>query len=73
MCMLIRHARRFIVCQNLYGTNMKNQAVYTINPGLRYAYNAGSLQIVSGLAAPIELNGEKTKRVFFYLSFEHPF
>lgn len=55
------------------GGGVKNRASHTINPGLRYAYNAGSLQIVPGLALPIELNGEKTKHLFIYLSLEHPF
>jgi hypothetical protein len=55
------------------GGNVKNKASHVINPGVRYAYNAGSLQIVPGLAMPVELSGSKTKHVFFYLSFEHPF
>ncbi|MBX7151463.1 transporter [bacterium] len=48
--------------------------VYVINPGLRYAHNAGNLQIVPGLAVPIQLNGsDKGTDIFLYLSLEHPF
>ncbi|MBL7994777.1 transporter [bacterium] len=55
------------------GGQVNNRSSYVVNPGLRYAYNAGSLQIVPGLCLPVELNGEKQKQWFIYLSFEHPF
>ena len=52
----------------------KHTAVHTISPGFRYAYNAGSLQIVPGIGLPIQLNdSDKTASLFFYLSLEHPF
>lgn len=38
-----------------------------VNPGLRWAHNLGSLQIVPGISFP------DGRDVFFYLSFEHPF
>lgn len=38
-----------------------------INPGVRWAHNVGSLQIVPGVAFP------DGRDLFFYLSFEHPF
>ncbi len=45
-----------------------------ISPGVRYAINAGSLQIVPGLAVPVKLaGGGNTSGAFLYLSFEHPF
>ena len=45
-----------------------------ISPGLRWAINLGSLQIVPGVAAPMMMGrGEVKMGVFFYLSFEHPF
>jgi hypothetical protein len=48
--------------------------VYILNPGARFAVNAGTLQIVPGLSFPIGLTGhEETDAVLFYLSFEHPF
>lgn len=37
------------------------------NPGLRWAYNLGRLQIVPGISFP------DGRDVFLYLSFEHPF
>jgi len=40
---------------------------WIVNPGVRWAHNAGNLQIVPGISFP---NGHD---VFFYLSFEHPF
>ena len=45
-----------------------------INPGFRVAINLKSgLQIVPGISAPIGLGpSNKSKGVFFYLSFEHP-
>jgi hypothetical protein len=45
-----------------------------LSPGLRYAINRGSLQIVPGVALPIRLSGEERGAgVFFYLSLEHPY
>jgi hypothetical protein len=38
-----------------------------VNPGLRWAHNVGSLQIVPGISLP------DGRDLFFYLSFEHPF
>jgi hypothetical protein len=46
----------------------------TISPGVRYAVNAGELQIVPGLALPVTfVGGERSVGALFYLSFEHPF
>jgi hypothetical protein len=45
-----------------------------ISPGLRWAINLNTLQIVPGVAVPILLgSGQAKTGVFFYLSFEHPF
>jgi len=45
-----------------------------INPGVRYALNLGSLQIVPGLGFPLTIEGGDTRLgVFLYLSFEHPY
>jgi hypothetical protein len=44
-----------------------NSGDWTFNPGMRWAHNVGSLQIVPGIAFP------DGRDVFFYLSFEHPF
>jgi len=38
-----------------------------VNPGVRWAHNLGSLQIVPGISFP------DGRDVFLYLSFEHPF
>jgi hypothetical protein len=45
-----------------------------ISPGVRRAWNVGSLQIVPGLAVPIRVSGSpRGAGVFVYLSLEHPF
>jgi hypothetical protein len=48
--------------------------VYLLNPGARWAINAGSLQIVPGVSFPIDLRDTgEGDAVLFYLSFEHPY
>jgi hypothetical protein len=43
------------------------------NPGVRYAANLGTLQIVPGASLPLFISRNLTTAgVFFYLSFEHP-
>jgi hypothetical protein len=45
-----------------------------ISPGLRWAINLNSLQIVPGVAIPVILGrGAAKTGIFVYLSFEHPF
>jgi len=44
-----------------------------LNPGVRWAHNLGNLQIVPGVAVPIDLGPGTSTGVFLYLSFEHPF
>ena len=47
--------------------------VYVLNPGARFAVNAGALQIVPGFSFPVSLSAhEDADAVLFYLSFEHP-
>lgn len=50
-----------------------SDGVTLLNPGVRWAHNLGSLQIVPGLAVPIDLGPGNNTGGFFYLSFEHPF
>lgn len=47
--------------------------VLLLNPGVRWAHNLGSLQIVPGVALPIDLGPGTASGVFVYLSLEHPF
>jgi hypothetical protein len=55
------------------GTNERTTDTI-ISPGLRWAINLNSLQIVPGVAVPVMLGrGEVKTGVFVYLSFEHPF
>jgi hypothetical protein len=47
---------------------------YIISPGIRAAIDAGSLQIVPGVAVPTSfVDGDSRTGLFLYLSFEHPF
>jgi hypothetical protein len=48
---------------------------YILNPGLRYAWDIGDLQVVPGLAFPIVISKGSSPQfnMFFYLSLEHPF
>lgn len=47
----------------------------TINPGVRFAIDIDSLQIVPGISLPFIINKTSSQLdgVFLYLSFEHPF
>lgn len=45
---------------------------YTVNPGVRWALNVGSTQVVPGLAFPLAMGDEGADGVFLYLSVEHP-
>jgi hypothetical protein len=50
----------------------ENQMI--ISPGVRFAINVGTLQIVPGAALPVTVTSQSTKLdVYGYLSFEHPF
>ncbi|MEW6195578.1 MAG: transporter [Bacteroidota bacterium] len=54
--------------------DVTNSKVNTISPGIRYAVDINNLQIVPGLAFPINFEGGSSKTsVLAYLSFEHPF
>jgi hypothetical protein len=46
---------------------------YVVSPGVRWAANLGSVQVVPGVAFPISLTDAEEDLVLFYLSIEHPF
>ena len=51
-----------------------NKASHVINPGVRMAFDAGSVQLVPGLCMPLQVNGkDKSRSLFLYFSAEHPF
>jgi hypothetical protein len=50
-----------------------DEDVVLLNPGVRWAIDAGSLQIVPGLAYTIALTSDASDAFFLYLSLEHPF
>jgi len=63
-----------LLVEGIWAGQRGSPSVYVLNPGARFAINAGSLQIVPGISFPIDLTGhEETDVVFFYLSFEHPY
>jgi hypothetical protein len=58
----------------LEGEDVAHISSTIINPGFRFAINAGTLQIVPGVAMPVQFSpGSTDVGVFGYLSFEHPF
>ena len=47
---------------------------FVVSPGARFAQNLDDLQVVYGLAFPVEVGaGDGSKSVLLYLSLEHPF
>jgi hypothetical protein len=60
--------------QSVVGNNLtSSENTLHISPGLRYAIDLGSLQVVPGIAFPIGFGPSKNDYgVFTYLSFEHP-
>lgn len=46
---------------------------YLVSPGVRAAVNLGALQVVPGVALPIDVGDRGGSEVLFYLSIEHPF
>jgi len=62
-----------ILSEILYSsTNGSGEII--LSPGVRYAIDIGSLQIVPGLAFPFYFaSGREDNGAFLYLSFEHPY
>jgi hypothetical protein len=59
--------------EGLYlGVNGK-EATWIVSPGVRWAINLGSVQVVPGVALPFELTRSQNSAVLLYLSVEHPF
>ena len=55
------------------GGTLRDEALL-LNPGLRGAFNLGSLQIVPGVAYTFDVSSNsEDDALFVYLSFEHPF
>jgi hypothetical protein len=52
--------------------NKSYEAAHIISPGVRAAIDFSNLQVVPGIAVPVDLSNNTTY-LFFYLSFEHPF
>ena len=47
--------------------------IYTVSPGVRWAFNLGAVQVVPGVAFPLDVQHRGDDALFLYLSFEHPF
>ena len=62
----------FLVEGVYLGTNAE-EAIWVVSPGVRWAINLGSVQVVPGLALPFSLSRRQESAVLFYLSVEHPF
>ena len=59
-----------VLLETVWGSD---EDVVLLNPGVRWAIDAGSLQIVPGLAYTIALTSAASDAFFLYLSLEHPF
>jgi hypothetical protein len=56
------------------GGEIERSTEVVVNPGVRYAIDIGTLQIVPGVALPVSITDNLTRvGVLGYLSFEHPF
>ena len=49
------------------------EATWVVSPGVRWAVNIGSVQVVPGLALPVGLSHGRNSAVLLYFSIEHPF
>lgn len=53
---------------------VKNKPAHIINPGVRFAFDAGPVELVPGFCVPLRVNGkDKSRTAFLYFSAEHPF
>jgi outer membrane putative beta-barrel porin/alpha-amylase len=64
------HPRFNVLLETVWGSD---EDIVFLNPGVRWAIDAGSLQIVPGLAYTIALTSDASDAFFLYLSLEHPF
>jgi Putative MetA-pathway of phenol degradation len=67
------HPRFNVLLETAWGSD---EDIVFLNPGVRWAIDAGSLQIVPGLAYTIALTSDASDAsdaFFLYLSLEHPF
>lgn len=56
------------------GGDVDRSTSWILSPGIRAAFNFGSLQVVPGFAVPFtRTSGETVHDYLIYLSFEHPF
>lgn len=46
---------------------------YVVSPGVRWAFYLGAMQVVPGIAFPLDVQNKGDDALFLYLSFEHPF
>jgi len=59
---------------NLVDGEVVHSTEHVVSPGIRMAFDIGSLQIVPGLGIPFSIvDGATQAGMFLYLSFEHPF
>lgn len=67
------HALVNVMLELVWSGTDANDGVTLLNPGVRWAHNVGSLQIVPGVAVPLDLGPGQSTGVFVYFSLEHPF
>jgi hypothetical protein len=62
-----------VLVEGLFLAEAGGPHTYILSPGVRWAFNLGAVQVVPGIAFPIDLTNGENDAVFLYLSFEHPF
>jgi len=62
-----------LLVEGLYLGVNGEEATWLVSPGVRWAVNIGSVQVVPGVALPVGLTRGENSGVLLYLSVEHPF
>lgn len=62
-----------VLFEGVYQGAAGQAPAFTVNPGVRWAFNVGATQIVPGVALPLAVGDTGADGVFLYLSVEHPF
>ena len=62
-----------VLVEGLYLGINGDEATWVVSPGVRWAINFGSVQVVPGVALPVGLSHGRNSAVLLYLSIEHPF
>lgn len=62
-----------VLVEGLYIGAPGEEPNLVVSPGVRWAVNLGAVQVVPGVAYPVNLSERADDQLFLYLSVEHPF